>query len=169
MKKIKFIILYLLFFVFVVSAKKSISDISTILVIIEERENDVILTDETPVAEGIFETLWENQNIIFFDLKVDSPIKFNDNNLDAKPFIEDAKNSGADSILLIKIEYIIEQKKDGNTLKVKEYYYNLYSIDDLESLKIGKNPLNINKKIDVREKKEILKQIGIQIINEVYK
>ncbi len=169
MKKIKFIILCLLLFAFLISAKKNISDLSTILVIIEERENDAILIDETPVIEGIFDTLWENQNIIFFDLKVDSPLKFNNNNLYANPFIQDAKNSGADSILLIKIEYTTEIVKSSITLKAKEYYYNLYSIDNNESLKAGKNPLHINKKIDAGDKKAILKQVGIQIINEVYK
>lgn len=168
MKKIKFIMIHVLLIVFTISSKKSISDIATILVVIEERENEAILAEQTLVAEGIIDALWQNENIIFFDMKIDYPIKFKNNNLDALSFIEIAAGSGADTILLIKIDYTVDKIKTGINLKAKEYYYNLYSLYNLESFKAGKKPLDINKKMDAGEKIETLKQIGIKIINEVF-
>jgi hypothetical protein len=169
MKRNLFIFICFFIFTVVVFSEKNNFDVSTILVIIEENENGKIIIDETPIADGIFDALWENDQVVFFDMKIVSPFKFNEKDLDVKPFLNEAKAAKADSILLIKVDYTSEEmNKDVIMINLKEYYYHFYSIKQLNSLSVGKREINYNEKMEVKKKFSLLKQIGVRILNEIY-
>ena len=169
MKRNLLIFICFFIFTFVGFSEKNNFDVSTILVIIEENENGKIIIDETPVSDGIFDALWENDQVVFFDMKIVSPFKFNEKDLDIKPFLNEAKSAKADSILLIKADYTSEAvNKDVIIINFKEYYYHFYSLTQLKSLSVGKKEINYNEKIEVKKKTSLLKQIGVRILNEIY-
>lgn len=163
-----FVLFFLILVIFSVFPAKKDFNASTILVIIDESENGETVINEAPVSDGIFDALWENDRIIFFDMKIQTPLNFVNENLDINPFINDAKGAGADSILLIKIGYSFKEEKNNYVLNVKEYYYNFYSIIEQKSLTVGKKELVLNKKIGIEDKNSLLNQLGVRIINEIY-
>ena len=169
MKKELLILIFIIIGLFFIFPEKNIFSASTILVVIDESENGEIVVNEAPISDGIFNALWENDQIIFFDMRIQNHLEFNDKNLDINPFISDAKIAGADSILLIKVDYLFKEEKNNYILNIKEYYYNFYSINEARSLIAGKKKLVYNKKIDKREKKNLLNQFGSRIINEIYR
>ncbi len=167
MKKLLLIKAWLLFS-FVLNFSEEIPDFNTTLIIIEEQENDKFLFDNTTITDGIFETLWDMNKFIFFDLKLDKPINVISNELDIKPYISIARESGADSILLLKMNYTLEEKGDNLIINFNEFLFNLYSLNDLASIKSGKKSLKINKKFNKKNKNFNLKKIGSSIIKEIY-
>lgn len=166
MKKILLIV-----FCFIVSlsfGKVKISGINTILVIIEEKENNNFIIEKSPISDGIFNAMWEKEEFIFFDMKIDSSIPVKGSYLDVKPYINVAKSSGADSIFLIKINYVTNYEKDGYRIKLDEVSYNLYSLKSLNSIISGAKKININKYVKKEAKDQTLKGIGYKFLNELY-
>lgn len=141
--------------------------IGTILVIIDEQENSKINTNITPFTEGIFDALWDKEHI-FFDLKISKPLNFVYNQLDIRPFLVETRNAGADSLLLIKINYETNSKGNKIILKVNEVHFNLYSLIEMKSLKVGKKNLKINTNLNLDEKNKFLKKLGYNILMDIY-
>ena len=168
MKKKLFIFVFVLIGILFVFPGKKKLNASTILVIIDESENGEIVVNEAPISDGIFDALWEDDQIIFFDMKIQNSLNFDKKNLDINPFINDAKGAGADSILLIKVDYTFKEIKNYYLLNVKEYYYNFYSLSQQKSLTAGKKKLVFNKRIDKKEKRILLNKFGSRIIHEIY-
>jgi hypothetical protein len=167
-KKNLFIFIFIIIgILFIFPAKKNFNT-STILVVIDESENGEIVINEAPISDGIFDALWEDDQIIFFDMKIQNSLNFDKKDLDINPFINDAKGAGADSILLIKVDYSFKEIKNYYLLNVKEYYYNFYSITAQKSLSAGKRKLIFNKRINKNEKKVLLNKFGTRIIHEIY-
>ncbi|HNZ26931.1 MAG TPA: hypothetical protein PLG34_04110 [Spirochaetota bacterium] len=141
---------------------------STTLVACEESENSNYYLDTVPFSEGVYDAMWESSGV-FFDIRVYEPLNIVDGQLDVKPYLTETRAAGADSLLLIKFNY--ESKMVGTKLNItiKEIYYNLYSLNDMKSIRVGKRTLNIDKTIELRTKDSYLKQLGIDTIQEIYK
>ena len=169
MKKKILILFYLFLYISIIFAQNKISDISTTLVVVEEQENGNFVIGNAPVTNGIFESLWDINKYIFFDINIERSLSIIQNQLDVEPFLDIAKASGADSILLIKFHYSIKKEKNRLRINADEVFYNLYSLNHLKSLKVGKKSLKINKYINVSIKTKVLKEIGNKIITEIYK
>jgi hypothetical protein len=144
-------------------------NVSTTLVIVEEQENEKFIAEGSPVTDGIFDALWDKSDYIFFDISVKEPIKTVFDELDVKQYMMTAKESGADSILLIKFHYFSDTERTGIRLKASEYSYNLYSLNEMKTLRSGKIRLKIDELVDVKAKEGSLKRLGVNILNEIYK
>jgi hypothetical protein len=151
------------------SAKKIIPGVTTTLVIIEEQENNNFVKDITPFSDGVYEALWSKNDLIFFDFLIEEPMGEVDNSLDIRPYMKTARESGADSILLIKFHYYTDDVKNGLHVKGDDIFYNFYSINELESIKSGKRNYKIDKTVTATKKNDYIKEIGIKFLNEIYK
>ncbi|HOV14501.1 MAG TPA: hypothetical protein PK771_09480 [Spirochaetota bacterium] len=167
MKKLFFILSFMISVTFLYS-QNELNSLNTVLIIVDEEENNSFVTEATPFTDGIFKAMWEKE-YIFFDLRLEDPIKVVSNNLEVGPFIGAAKSSGADSILLIKIAY--SSKKEGYGLRITatDLYYNIYSLNSMKTIKSGKKKININQRVDnVEQKNAFLKNTGFDILYEIY-
>ena len=102
-KKFLLILFFTTLFSLLIFARVKFRSVFTTLVIIEEKENNIFASESSPVSDGIFDALWDRNECIFFDMKIDKPLMMADDQLDIKPFMGLARGSGADSILLIKL------------------------------------------------------------------
>ena len=172
MKKLLFILFCLFLSMnFFFSAAK-IKGIYTTLVVVEEQENEKFvskISKSSPVTDGIFEALWKNNDYIFFDMAIDTPLLTVEKQLDIKPFLDVARESGADSILLIKFHYNSKKEKAALRINAHELSYNLYSLNHLKSLKVGEIKFKVNKLVQVAKKQAVLKKIGYKVLNEIYR
>lgn len=143
-------------------------NISTTLVIVEEIENDKIPEEKSPFSDGIMEALWEKP-YIFFDMKLKEPIKMYKGKIDMRPYIESGNSSGADSILLVKLNYeaVYEKNKDVR-VKIESIHYTLYSLTELKALVTGKKILKLDRYIGITEKPAFMKRLGKDLLNEIY-
>ncbi len=141
-------------------------DINTLLIIIDESENGRYNEELKPVSDGIFEVLWEKEMIVF-DYQLSQPIQLNGNNLSINSYLSIAAESGADAVLLIKLNYSTEVEQNGLKIVLTNCYYNLYSVNNRRSYKSGVIPLNINNRIEIASKIIFLNDIGKQIINNI--
>lgn len=142
---------------------------STLLLAIEETENKFSASKtSTPFIDGIIDGLWEDE-CIFFDIPIEKPLSFHDSHLDVTPFLAEAKYSGADIILLLKVNYEIKETK-GKKLefKLEEIPFLFYSIRDLKTIKSGKKAINIKETITASQKRDFIKELGKSIIKELY-
>jgi len=113
--KIKLVIVFIVLQLFNLFGLTELNSLNTVLIIVDEEENNSFVTEYTPFTDGVFKAMWERE-CIFFDLRLETPIRVVANNLEVTPFIGAAKGSGADSILLIKVSYT--SKKEGAGLRV---------------------------------------------------
>ncbi|OHD19767.1 MAG: hypothetical protein A2086_10430 [Spirochaetes bacterium GWD1_27_9] len=165
----KLIVILFVFFISFYCFSQKISGITTTLIIIEEQENDTFVNDSTPFTDGIFNAMWEKE-FIFFDMKIDKPIKVVSGMLEIQSYVNDARGAGADSILLIKFNYKTKKEGAGIRLSATEALYNLYSLNTMKSLRNGKIKLNISEYIENNDKKNaFLKNTGNDILNDIYK
>ena len=162
------LLIFICFLISLSAVKPKISDVNNVLVVIEEKENDDFILDKSPIADGIFNAMWDKERFIFFDMKIKSAIPVKGRNLDAGPYIKTAKLSGADSILLIKINYKTNEEKDGFRIKLDKIDYNLFSITYLNSVISGIKKIKINELINKDDKDKTLKNIGYKFLNELY-
>jgi hypothetical protein len=167
MSKYFFVFLFIFLMVFSVNSLSSI-DHSTALVILEEKENNDFVIEATPFSDGIFNALWDKE-LIFFDMKIEKPIKLVLDVLDIKPYLDEAKNSGADIIVAIKFDYKLSTVKMGYKIIAKEIQYNIFSLNEMKSLRNGKKALKMDQFVESNEKKIIfLKKFGYDIMNEIF-
>ncbi|MBN2546960.1 MAG: hypothetical protein JXB50_14255 [Spirochaetes bacterium] len=162
-----FILLYIFFIQYAYTQEKA-ENIYTTLVIIEEQQNGE-MSKESLVSDGIFDALWDLNENIFFDMVKEKPFLLIDNQLDVKPFLQEAKKSGADTLLLIKFNYTLTEEGAGFRIKADKVKYNLYSLKQLKSLKNGDKEILYNELIDKKDKEKILKDIGYKMLNEIFK
>jgi hypothetical protein len=144
-------------------------DFSTILIIIEEQENENFVTEATPFSDGIFEALWKKE-YIFFDMKIDKPINVVYDQLDVKQYFQMARESGADSLLLVKFHYSYAKDTDKRyRLNSGNTYYNLYSLNSMKSFGSGEIKSSINVTVDnANDKERYLRKAGFDILNEIF-
>ena len=167
MKKSIFFILFILS-INILFCQNELSSLNTILIVVDEEENNSFVTETTPFTDGIFKAMWEKDHI-FFDMRLEDPIRIISGVPEVKPFIGAAEGAGADSILLIKISYFSEKEGAGLRVNANELYYNFYSLNSMKSLKNGKKKLNVNQHIDnVEQKNAFLKNTGFEILNDIY-
>ncbi|MCK4799063.1 MAG: hypothetical protein KAT05_16940, partial [Spirochaetes bacterium] len=156
---------------FFFSAAK-IKGIYTTLVVVEEQENEKFvskISKSSPVTDGIFEALWNKNEYIFFDMMIDKPLSIVQDKLDIEPFLLAARESGADSILLIKFHYSSKEEKAGLRIKADGVFFNLYSLNHLKSIREGEIKVKVNEYIEISKKVETLKKIGFNVLNKIYK
>jgi len=168
MKKIFFYLSLCIFFIQNIYSQEKSVNLFTTLVIIEEQQNGE-MSKESLVADGIFDALWDINENIFFDMVIEKPFLLVENQLDVKPFLQDARKSGADSLLLIKFNYTLADEGPGFRIKADEVKFNLYSLNKLKSLRNGDKKLSYNELIDKKDKEKILKDLGYKMLKEIYK
>jgi len=168
MKRTFVIIILFLLFVQYINPQEKNYNIFTTLVIIEEQKNGE-MSKESLVSDGIFNALWDLNENIFFDMVIEKPFLLINNQLDVKPFLQEARKSGADSLLLIKFNYIISEESSGFRIKVDEVKFNLYSLNQLKSLRNGDKKILYNEFADKKNKDKILKDIGYKMLKEILK
>lgn len=140
---------------------------STLLLMVEETENGKFEQQkETPIFDGLIDYLWET-DILFFDMQIDKPITVRNDALDPVPFIGEAKFSGADMVLLIKIDYQFTEKDGTAEFKLTEIPYTYYSLTNYKVAKNGVAKVNLSKIFNSRKKREILKEIGNEIGSKI--
>jgi hypothetical protein len=140
----------------------------TMLVIIEEAENGIISAEESPFSDGVYNALWEKSTSIFFDMRIKNSIPVVSGNLNVEPYIKTAKDNGADSIILIKFDYISIEKGDKLELKIDDASYNIYSINRVAIIKAGKKSINYKDTISKKDKDQLLRKIGYDLLSEIY-
>ncbi len=168
MKKNFICILLCIIFIQYINTQEKRDIIFTTLVIIEEQKNGE-MSKESLVSDGIFNALWDLNENIFFDMVIEKPFLLINNQLDVKPFLQEARKSGADSLLLIKFNYIISEESSGFRIKVDEVKFNLYSLNQLKSLRNGDKKILYNEFADKKNKDKILKDIGYKMLKEILK
>ena len=165
--KFKLIIFFIIFNIFSLFSHK-FDVIGNTLVIVDEEENNKIIDNNiVPFTEGIFSALWDKE-YIFFDFKITEPLKFVYNQLDIKPFLMETRNSGADTLFLIKVNYETSSKGSKIILKLDEIYFHIYSLVEMKSLKVGRKKININTTLNREEKSKYLKELGYNILFDIY-
>lgn len=136
---------------------------STLLLMVEETENGTFERQkETPIFDGLIDYLWET-DVLFFDMRLDKPITMRNETLDPVPFIGEAKYSGADMALLIKIDYQFTDKDGTAEFRLDEIPYTYYSLTNCRVVKNGVAKPKLLKRFNSRKKREILKEIGKNI------
>lgn len=136
---------------------------STLLLMVEESENgNFEQQKETPIFDGLIDYLWET-DILFFDMQLNKPITMQNGTLDPVPFVGEAKFSGADTVLLIKIDYEFIDKDGTAEFKLDEIPYTYYSLTNCKIIKNGTIKPKLLKRFDSRKKHETLKEIGKDI------
>lgn len=167
MKNKIFISIFLIMTLFIF-AKTPGNNISTTLIIIEETENEfVAYKNITPFSDGVFNAMWETP-FIFFDMQIDSPIPIFGANPDIRLYLEDARKSGADSILIIKCCYETTEIDGKLNMKTNDIPYILYSIRDMKVLKSGSKKTNIKKQVETNGKNKILKDLGSDVVSDIF-
>jgi hypothetical protein len=168
LKKI-LILFYIFAFSVLINAADKMYLIHTILVVVEESENNELLLKESPAADGVFEELWNYEQFIFFDVKLKERLKITNGELDAADFALQAKDAGADSILLIKFSYTSKSDGDKVIFNNGDAMYKLVSLNRLDTVRIGKINLGLNESILKKEKYGRLKKIGDNTIKNILK
>jgi hypothetical protein len=163
--------LFILFFILLIAVSTfSLNhfDTATTLVVLEEKENGDFPVEFTPFSDGVFSALWDKE-CMFFDMKISKPLNFVSNMLDVKPFLNEARGSGADSLLLIKFDYKTVLEKTGIKISVDEIAYNFYSLDAMKSIKSVKKSIAYNKFVETEDEKiKEIKNFGYSLLNEIY-
>jgi hypothetical protein len=149
------------------SAADKLASVHTILVVVEESENGQIQLKEIPATDGILDALWSYEQFIFFDMKVNGSFRIVNNELDASGFALQAKESGADAILLIKFGYTSKSDGEKIILTSGEIMYKLISLDRLDTVRMGKIVPDLNDNILKKEKYGRLKKIGDEILRKI--
>lgn len=140
---------------------------STLLLMVEETENGVFEKQkETPIFDGLIDYLWET-DILFFDMQIDKSITVRNGALDPVPFIGEAKFSGADMVLLIKIDYQFVDKDGTAEFKLTEIPYTYYSLTNYKVVKNGVAKVDFKEVFNARKKREMLKNIGKEIGSKI--
>ena len=162
MKKLFLIATIIIFSLFNSHAIKNFG-YSTLLLMVEETENGTFEAQkETPIFDGIIDHLWDT-DILFFDIQIDKPITERNDALDPVPFIGEAKFSGADMVLIMKIDYNFTDENGTAEFSLNEIPYAYYSLNNYKVVKSGRTKINMTKRFNSRKKREILKEIGKEI------
>lgn len=136
---------------------------STLLLMVEECENGSFEQQkETPIFDGLIDYLWET-DVLFFDMQLDKPITIRNEALDPVPFIGEAKYSGADMALLIKIDYQFTDENGTAEFRLDEIPYTYYSLTNYKVVKNSIVKPKLLKRFNSRKKREMLKEIGKSI------
>jgi hypothetical protein len=165
-------ILYIILFVSLSSmpaiASNYIDSLFTTLVVMDEQENGMVTADTTPFADGVYDALWES-DYIFFDMRIKKPLGMVYNQLDIKPFIQTARESGADSVLLIQFHY--DSKKEGSNyrLHADEVVFHLYSLNLMKSIRVGRHKVDFDMSINPKAKLRTLRKIGYEALKDIYR
>ena len=143
--------------------------INTTLVVIEETENEFEQNKEqTPFSEGVFRGMWETE-LIFFDMRVDAPIPMVNKNLDIRPYLEDAKASGADSLLILKLAYTLNEEKGKQYIEIEEIPYIVYSLGRAQTLTAGAKRIKKRQQVENASKNHLLNKLGEEIVGDIFK
>lgn len=167
-KALLFVFFIFIFISFTIFSTAKFPDIKTILVIIEETQNGKLENDDYPISDGIFDALWEYEDYLFFDMKLKERIKINNNELDPKDYVEIAKSAGADSILMIKVNYLTQTKNNILSVIINDFSYSLVALKNLNVLKKGKENFNFIEEIEIKNKNQVLKKAGGKIISIIF-
>jgi hypothetical protein len=168
MNKYFYILIFIIFnFTAIYPGQKP--DFTTILIIIEEQENNLFVTETTPFSDGIFNALWKKE-YIFFDMKIDKPVRVITDQLDVKQYFPIARESGADSLLVIKFHYSFVRQPDKKyLLNTDNTMYNLYSLNSMKSFASGQIRTSSKETLDTSEDKDkFLKQAGADMLDEIF-
>lgn len=166
MKNILFMFVFFMAAFFVYASE--LDNFATTLIIIEERENGEFVSGRTPFANGVFDAMWEKP-YIFFDKRIDNPIPFAFETLDIRPYIQDARATNADALLLIKFNYETEKAGGLIQIDIDKVHYTFYSMKDLKTLRSGERKIKMSKVIDNNSKNQIIRNLGQETLNYIYK
>jgi hypothetical protein len=167
MKKTVYLLI-LMIAVQTIHAANELSTITTTLIVIEEKENNTIASESTPFSDAVFNALWEKE-YIFFDMKIDKPMLYAGKILSVQPYLNTARASGADSILLIKLNYSTLKEDRQTIINIPDAEYHLYSLNAMKTLRNGKIEMKIHEVFQSPdEKAKILKNCGDRILAEIY-
>lgn len=147
-------------------------DVYTTLVIIEETENHKKIMREPglnqPFTDGIYESLWEFDGI-FFDSTPSVPFTYEkDGTLSPINYIKDGISAGADSILLIKVNYSTSLDYSKLLVVLDDLRYNLYSIHRGRSVTSGNLSGKYSTKTERVRQARYLKSLGKDVLNEIF-
>lgn len=162
------LIAVILFIICNILSASAMRGISTTLIVIEETENE--FTNEkaaTPFTDGIFLAMWDTP-YIFFDMQVDKTIPMYGENPDIRPYLEDARQSGADALLIIKFCYNTYEKQGKLNMKTTDIPYILYSLQEMKVLKSGRKKIEMDRPVENASKNQILKGLGQDIIASIF-
>lgn len=168
MKKVICLVMFIFSLTFLFS-QNEFDSINTVLIVVDEEENGSFVTEYTPFTDGIFKAMWDRE-YIFFDMRLEDPIKLTSGKLEVNPYLNEAKASGADTILLVKVTYFSKKEGAGLRINAKDFYYNIYSIGGMKSIRHGRGDLQINEHIDnIEQKNAFLKNSGFEILNKIFR
>ena len=148
-------------------------DIYTTLVIIEETENHKKIMREPglnqPFSDGIYESLWDFDGI-FFDTTPTVPFTYEKDGRTLSPiqYIKQGISTGADSILLIKVNYSTSLDYSKLVITLDDLRYNLFSIHRGESVVSGDLSGQYSTKTDRVRQARYLKSLGKDVLNEIF-
>ena len=148
-------------------------DIYTTLVIIEETENHKKIMREPglnqPFTDGIYEALW-NFDGIFFDTTPSVPFTYEKDGRTLSPiqYIKQGISTGADSILLIKVNYSTSLDYSKLLITLDDLRYNLFSIHRGESVASGDLSCKFSTKTERVRQATYLKSLGKDILKEIF-
>ncbi len=146
--------------------------VHTTLVLIEETENGKKIVREPafnqPFADGLYETLW-NYDGIFFDGVPSQKIPIETNGtLCPYPFIREATACGADSLLLIKVNYSTSVRYSKVTIVLDDLRYHLYSIYDDKTVSVGDLSGQFQNTTERPKQQTYLKALGEKVLKIIY-
>lgn len=166
MKKILYIIVFMIL-CFLLYADNIFSP----LVVIEERKNGRFQTKNLPFTETIFSLLWDHE-ILFFDKKLEHPIQNKAAKIDPQIFAEEAKLAGADSLILLSIDYVFVPLKENNNFYLLEgrAYFTVYTLSNNKT--IIDNSIDLADILDKQafnalQKDKPLKQLAFKLIKHI--
>ena len=147
-------------------------DIYTTLVIIEETENHKKIMREPglnqPFTDGIYESLWDFDGI-FFDTTPTVPFSYEkDGTLSPIQYIKQGISTGADSVLLIKVNYSTSLDYSKLVITLDDLRYNLFSIHRGESVSSGDLSGKYSTKTERVRQARYLKSLGKEVLNEIF-
>lgn len=167
MKRFFILSIFMLATLFSISAKGNLKNISTILVIVEEFENGKPSAPFTPFIDGLIDALWE-EPYIFFDMKITKPLGMTNNIIHVKEYINAARDSGADSILMVKFDYSSEDVEAMVRLKIDKIYYHVYSLQTLKTLIHGEESIDMNELVELSSKNKRIKNLAYSFTKDIF-
>lgn len=167
MKKLIISSIFILFTLTLSFADDNLNGISTILVIVEEFENGMPSQTYTPFVDGMIDALWE-EPYIFFDMQIKKPLGMTNNLLHVNQYINSARESGADAILLVKFNYSSEDVEAMVRLQIEKIYYHVYSLHTLQTLAHGVEEVNMNELVELSSKNKRIKNLAFSFTQGIF-
>ena len=156
-----------------VSAFAADNDIYTTLVIIEETENHKKIMREPglnqPFTDGIYESLWDFDGI-FFDTTPTVPFTYEQDGRTLSPiqYIKQGIATGADSVLLIKVNYSTSLDYSKLVIILDDLRYNLFSIHRGVSVTSGDLSGKYSTKTERVRQATYLRSLGKSVLKDIF-